>query len=178
MPDCPFHYKASRTESELLQILELQAVNLKQALSEEEQNAEGFVTLQHTLPLLKTMQAAAPQIVAIRDDRVVGYALCLIPDLQGAIPELAPMFHMIREQLGPDIQYRVMGQICIAKEVRKQGVFRGLYQCLRKHCGSLPIITEVAEENTRSLEAHKAIGFEVLGRRNGDKTPWQVIRWQ
>mgnify|MGYP000294817886 CR=1 FL=1 len=57
-----------------------------------------------------------------------------------------------------------MGQICIAKEYRGSGVFRGLYQNMQRFIkGSYEaIITEVDIRNTRSMNAHKAIGFKEL----------------
>lgn len=170
-------YRAAKTDIELQQILELQALNLKPALDKEEQRTQGFVTLKHTLPLLKKMQDECPQIVALRGNQVLGYALCMSPNHQDLLPELSPMFQTIREKLGGHTPYRVMGQICIAKEARKQGVFRGLYQCLRDRVQPLPILTEVAEENVRSLQAHLAIGFRVIANRSGNGTNWHVIQW-
>ena len=50
-------------EEELKQILDLQRTNLPRQLSAEEIAAEGFVTVEHTLDVLKRMHAIAPSII-------------------------------------------------------------------------------------------------------------------
>lgn len=177
LPTAFTQYRPAVSDAELQAILELQQRNLKGVLSPEEQLKEGFVTLSHTLPLLQKMQAACPQIVAVRNGNVVGYALCLHPELAAEVPLLGPMFERIQNKLGAKADYRVMGQICIDKSARGQGVFRKLYQCLQEHCSPLPIITEVAENNRRSLQAHQAIGFRLLETHKEGDTNWHVVIW-
>ena len=57
-----------------------------------------------------------------------------------------------------------MGQVCVAKEFRGQGVFHQLYAAHKSllskqynYC-----ITEVSTRNLRSLQAHFVVGFELL----------------
>ena len=38
------------------------------------------------------------------------------------------------------------------------------------------IVTEVDGENTRSLNAHKAVGFEVLKEYRADNKDWVIVR--
>ncbi|NJO04055.1 MAG: hypothetical protein HC880_22410 [Bacteroidia bacterium] len=47
-------------DDELKAILELQKVNLRSALSSEQQARQGFLTVGHDLELLRQMNAAAP----------------------------------------------------------------------------------------------------------------------
>ena len=169
------HYRPAATARELLEILDLQRRNQPAALSAEEMEREGYVTLTHSLPLLQQMQGMGPQVVAVADGRVVGYALCLHPELAGEVPALAPMFRAIRLVRGAGSDYRVMGQVCVEKEFRGQGHFRRLYRELRNRCSPLPLITEVAETNRRSLQAHLAIGFERLTRHEDGGTRWEVL---
>lgn len=168
-------YRPAVTDRELLEVLDLQRRNQPAALSAEEMEREGYVTLTHSLPLLRQMQGRGPQIVCVANGRVVGYALCLHPELAGEVPALAPMFRAIRLVRGADSEYRVMGQVCIEKKFRGQGHFRRLYRELQKCCSPLPLITEVAESNKRSLEAHRAIGFESLTRHEDGGTRWEVL---
>jgi len=51
-------------EEDLEQILDLQRANLARHLSAEEVAAEGFVTVEHKLDLLKRMHAIAPSPLA------------------------------------------------------------------------------------------------------------------
>ena len=57
-----------------------------------------------------------------------------------------------------------MGQICIDKSYRGQGIFSELYQEMAKRMnGDFDyIITEIASRNHRSLRAHQKIGFETI----------------
>jgi len=170
-------YKRADTLSELNQILSLQRINLPQALSAEDQKNEGFVTVHHDLDILERMNARCKHIIATAEDEVVGYALCMSPSFRNDIPILQPMFHRIDQAL-PDAKYMVMGQICIAKAFRKQGIFHGLYAFMSSQlkqdydC----IVTEVDQKNPRSMGAHKSIGFVTLLSYVADGHDWEILK--
>ncbi len=170
-------YGRAASKSDLNQILALQRANLAENISSEDKKKEGFVTVLHTIDILKAMNDACPHIVAKSDGIVIGYALCMHPQFANVIEVLRPMFDEINA-LHPKIKnYIVMGQICIAKAFRGQGVFRKLYKTMREviqpEFGL--IITEVDAENGRSLHAHYAVGFEELKTyRSGDQD-WKLI---
>ena len=168
-------YRPAQSEAELLQILELQQANLYAHVSPEVREREGFLKVQHSLPLLRKLQAAAPQIIALQGRELAGYALCMHPSLGGDIPDLLPLFDFIGKALPAGRDYRVMGQVCIASGHRQQGHFRKLYETLRTACHPLPIISEIASINTRSLQAHKAIGFRNLGSHQETELRWEVV---
>ena len=88
------------------------------------------------------------------------------------------MFKKIETVLEKDINYMVMGQVCIAKLFRKKGIFRGLYSHMRKELKEKyqMIITEVDAENQRSLAAHYAIGFNDLLFYEASKRKWHLIK--
>jgi len=166
-------------DEELQQILELQRLNLPGRLSGEEIAAEGFVTVQHTLDLLKRMHAIVPSIVARAGGSLAGYALVMPVQCRLFIPILEPMFQRL-DSLGMFQQrFYVMGQVCVAKEWRGKGVFDLLYQAHRRHLR--PIfdcsVTEVAMRNTRSLRAHERVGFAVIDRYRDATDDWAVMRW-
>lgn len=170
-------YTLSTSEDELQQILHLQQRNLPNAVSEAAQKTEGFVTVQHELPLLKAMHEKCPHILAKDGDTVVGYALSMHPDFGESIEVLKPMFKEL--QLLPSCEgFVIMGQICIDKDYRKQGIFRTLYTTMRAHL--IPpfsaIVTEVDATNTRSLQAHYAVGFKELGKYTAGGQEWVLIR--
>ncbi|MBT8283379.1 MAG: N-acetyltransferase, partial [Muriicola sp.] len=109
-------------------------------------------------------------------DRIVGYALCMHPDFKDEIPVLFSMFKIIEEQSGIE-SFIVMGQICVAEDYRGKGVFRGLYLKMKEETSSFcdSIITEVDGRNTRSLEAHLAVGFRVIKKYQSDGRDWYFI---
>ncbi|MGB3144241.1 MAG: GNAT family N-acetyltransferase [Maribacter sp.] len=168
-------YTTAKTTDELLQILSLQKINLRSSVSAEEIQQEGFVTVSHDLDLLTRMNTACPHIIAKDNDKVVGYALSMVSSFKDEITVLQPMFQELEELHVQN--YLAMGQICIAKSHRKQGLFRGLYEAMKKasHPKYEFIITEVDATNSRSLGAHLAIGFDRICTYNSLGQDWELI---
>lgn len=170
-------YQRAKTNEELHQILALQQRNLPQHLSEKEKEAEGFVTVTHSFGLLKEMNNVCPHIIAKKLDAVVGYALCMTKDFKTKIPVLISMFNEIESVVPNAVNFMVMGQICIDKTARGQGVFRGLYQFMADDLKNdfNMIITEVDVTNTRSINAHNAVGFKLLKTYTSNNQTWKII---
>jgi len=160
---------ADALPEDLQGILDLQRKNLKSSLSAEEITKEGFTTLEHSVELLRKMNSPYPHTIALSDHQVVGYALTLMPSLEAEFPDLRSMFDEVR---GIE-SYVVMGQICIDKAYRSQGIFRSMYKGMKmKFQGIVDyIVTEVAVENVRSMNAHLAIGF----KEYKIKKKWSII---
>lgn len=169
-------YALSTSEEELKQILHLQQRNLPVSVSEEEQKSDGFVTVQHDFEILKAMHDTCPHVLAKAGDAVIGYALCMHPDFGERIEVLKPMFKELRLRSASKNSI-IMGQVCIDKDYRKQGIFRNLYKMMKAKF--LPpfsaIITEVDAKNERSLQAHYGVGFEDLGRYTAGGQEWVLI---
>ncbi|MAN59708.1 MAG: GNAT family N-acetyltransferase, partial [Flavobacteriaceae bacterium] len=153
------HVTQATTDKDLREILHLQQLHLPDALTSEEIQ-DGFVTVSHSLSLLRKMNEACPHTIAKDDDRVVGYALSMHPKFKDEIDILKPMFVEIdstirtlptKTKKAPC--YMVMGQICITKSYRRQGLFRSLYDSMAAHLPAVfeYIITEVDLANTHSL---------------------------
>ncbi len=172
-------YTSVRHKEELLQILELQQKNLSSNISEAEKEKEGFVTVEHDIDILNKMNDQQPHIIAKHNDKVIGYTLCMTSMFGNDIEVLKPMFTKIEEHLKNDTTYIVMGQVCIDKAYRGQGVFRGLYQQMKIELQEKYnlLITEVAANNLRSMRAHKAVGFKTLIVYNVDDMEWHLIYW-
>lgn len=178
------HYTKAESPQDLWQILELQAQNLPHCVDEEEKKSQGFVTVQHEIELLREMNLKYQHIVAKADDRVVGFALVMLEEFGDQIPILVPMFQLIdqleyKDKSLKDIPYFVMGQICIDKAYRGQGVFQGLYHALREHMKPHfeLVVTEIATRNERSLKAHSKVGFEPIKRYKADGEEWEIVVW-
>lgn len=179
-------YGISSTEEELKGILELQQINLQKSITADELKSQGFVTVEHDLDLLTRMNSPYGHIIAKEDDKVVGYTLVELPEWKYEIPVLIEMFDQIDsityegESLG-ESKYFTMGQVCVAKSHRGQGVFAGLYAEMKRRMS--PdfdyIITEIASRNYRSLRAHEKIGFEVIKiYKIGDGEEWVLVLWK
>ncbi|MEZ4796871.1 MAG: GNAT family N-acetyltransferase [Flavobacteriaceae bacterium] len=172
-------YKKAESISELNQILQLQQINSPESISEEESIKEGFVTAKHSFEILKQMNDICAHTIAMHNDKVVGYALSMDKTFKNDIKVLTPMFNKIEMNISSNTNYIVMGQICIDKQYRMQGIFKGLYDFMRSQMKLKydVIITEVDIKNTRSMNAHKAIGFKVLYSYRSNNQNWEILSW-
>lgn len=171
-------YKRASSDNELYQILEIQLRALKGNVSLEEQKEQGYITVPHTFEVLKKMNDACPHILALRDGKVVGYALTMLTSFRNEMEILIPMFETA-DHLLANKNYLVMGQICIDKPYRGKGVFKGLYAYYKQELSTKYdcLFTEVATLNTRSLNAHMAVGFQILDTQVTDGTSWEMVSW-
>lgn len=176
--------KAVSTEDELQQILQLQQQYLAGRNSSEEEKEQGFVTVHHTIEKLKQLHALSPSVIVKDDERVIAYALVMLIQAGSLIPELKSMFAMLEtlSWKGKPLQqysYYVMGQVCVDKPYRGQGVFQMLYD---KHKELMQpsydfVVTEIATRNTRSIHAHEKVGFELLHRFKDEREEWDMVLW-
>jgi len=172
------------TVEELLQIHLLNKANLKQYLSEDEKEEQGFVSWLYSLELLEKMHDLLPSVIIKNDDRAVGYALATSKDARSFHPDLDVMFSNIEkiELHGkPLLQYNFycMGQICIDKPYRGKGLVKMLYQ---KHFEVYSsrydmLLTEISTSNFRSLKAHQNIGFQTIHTYKDHMDEWSVVIW-
>lgn len=179
-------YTQASTIEELEQILALQAQNLSTNISLEESQEQGFVTVKHDLLLLQLMNEPYGHIIAKASDQVIGYALVMLTSFKQHVPILASMFDRVANLTydgSPlnELDYFVMGQVCVAKPYRGKGVFLSLYETLKdkmNHHFDL-VITEVATQNKRSMSAHKKVGFQCLDCYAGaDGKEWNILAWR
>ena len=184
MKSMPVVFTIATSDDDLIQMLALQRQNLPRNISADTQQSQGFVTVEHTLDLLRQMNDTIPQIIAKDGDTVVGYALVMPQSFSDLIPVLKPMFVMLQtlswqDKPISDYRFYAMGQICVAETHRGQGVFDGLYA---KHKSLLSsdfdlCITEVAVRNTRSMRAHERVGFEILHTYQDATDLWNLVVW-
>ena len=173
-------------EKHILQLLDLQQRNLKKNISKEEMDEQGFVTVEHNFDKLHAMNSSLPQIVAYKNNTIVGYALSMPITFKNIIPELTPMCELLDtlHYQGLPLKkynYYIMGQICIDKSARGIGVFKKLYEMhAQEFAGKFDfIVTEVSINNKRSMRAHEKVGFKTIHEyfdpENNDT--WAVVLW-
>ncbi len=166
-------------------IKKLQLANLPSVIGAEEKLSQGFVTCDYDIEDLQEMNEPYPHVLAIDNNKVVGYALVLLPRYKQIMPILLPMFVKIDEAMSTDhrvrgASYFVMGQICIDKHYRGQGLFYKLYDRMKAQMSvhyNL-MFTEVSSLNKRSLRAHERQGFKRLYTYTAlDGHEWVLIYW-
>ena len=170
--------------SELEGIKKLQEENLKKNLPADEAETEGFVTAEYTIEFLKTLHEAGPSIIAKDNDTVVGYALVADKSIRYQHELLSDLFNCIdqityRGLLLKKVNYVVVGQLCVAKNYRGLGLVQQMYQHF-KHSLSATYdccITDVAENNPRSLKVHLKTGFSVIQRFTYGGSNWDIVLW-
>jgi ribosomal protein S18 acetylase RimI-like enzyme len=178
-------YTTASSEKDLLGIMALQQQNLAIHLQEPEINSQGFVTALHSLHDLQQMNDIEPHIICKENDKVVAYLLAMTCRSQFDIPVLVPMFELFKHisysgKAIADYHYMVVGQACVDKAYRGQGILDECYRCYRKTFQEKYdfAITEIATRNQRSIKAHQRIGFKELHRYiSPDNEEWSIVFW-
>jgi hypothetical protein len=176
-------YTTSKTTEDLSEIISLQNSNLRQNLTTEEIQNQGFLTVSYAIETLQKMQNKERHIIAKHKDKIVGYVLALTEKSKLDIPFLAPMFETFdqiqyKEKLVSSYNYIAVGQICIDKEYRAQGLFDGCYETYKNYFKNKYdfAITEIATANTRSRAAHKRNGFtEIHTYKDFNDLEWVIV---
>jgi len=117
---------------------------------------------------------------------VIAYLLAMTVYSKADIPALIPMFELFdqtpfREKPISGYTYLVVGQVCVDKNYRGQGVLDQCYEAYKKQFQSKYdfAITEIAIKNQRSINAHKRIGFSEIHcyeAPNGEE--WSIVVWE
>lgn len=178
-------FDTANSLSDLQGILELQRQNLTNNLTDEEIKTQGFVTVNHTLDQLQKLNTNEKHIIAKDGNIIIGYLLAMTKKSQFDIPILIPMFKVFNEtylngKVITDYNYIVIGQACIDKSYRGQGVFDKCYDTYKEHYKDKYdfAITEIAKTNLRSLNAHKRAGFnEIKTYTSPDNIEWEIVVW-
>ena len=178
-------YTTVSSPRDVEQILALQALNHRDDVDAETAAREGFTSVRHDPGVLHAMNRTHPAAIARDGDVLAGYCLMMPREFRDRVPILRPMFALLDtlswrgEALATNPRWFVMGQVCVAKAFRGQGVFDGTYHALREAYRRDYdfTVTEISQRNPRSLRAHRRVGFETLHvYPEGDET-WEVVVW-
>ena len=174
-----------QTPDELEQIYLLNQLNLKQNVSAAEREQEGFVSWLYSIDLLEEMHQLAPSIIVKDGAKVVGYALTTLAEARAFHPDLEEMFHNLEEVRYKErslfsYQFYCMGQICVAKDYRGQGLVNSLYQKHKELYSAQYdfLLTEISIRNPRSQKAHEKVGFRTIHTHRDSMDEWNVVVWE
>jgi len=170
--------------SELLGIRKLQEDNLKRNLPGDEAETEGFVTAEYSIEFLETLHKAGPSIIAVEDDLVVGYALVAPKSIRHQHELLSDLFSSIdkityRGSMLKYVNYVVVGQLCVAKNYRGLGLVNQMYRHFKTSLSGEYdcCITDVEENNPRSLKVHLKTGFQIINNFHYGGSNWNIVLW-
>ena len=175
----------SQTTKDLKGIIALQKLNLRADLSTTEIKEQGFVTVSHSLSDLEMMHQHEPNIIAKNEDKVIAYVLGMTEQSKSDIPRLVEMYESFdhiqyKGKSVAEYKYIVVGQVCVDKRYRGQGLFDRIYQVYKNYFQDKYTfaITEIASINLRSMKAHERLGFETIYTyTDGSDTEWNVVVW-
>lgn len=191
MQEKPIKITLARKKTELKQIIALQQKNHLDTVDDQTAKDQGFVTAVHTYEVLEAMNNAAAHVIAKDGTKVVGYALTMKLDFSEDVPALVDLFDRqnaaLRRNidrfpdLDPDnLNYLVMGQVCVAEQARGQRIVDRMYKYMRS-CYSLHypyLVTAIDARNTRSRRVHERVGFEELDRfQMANGKDWILVVW-
>lgn len=181
------HFTTVTEPREVELILALQAENHRDQVDAATAASDGFTSVRHDPAVLQAMNRAYPSAIARANDRLAGYCLMMAQEFRDQVPILQPMFDLLDglcwrgAALAGNPRWFVMGQVCVARDFRGQGVFDGLYNELRAAYASRFdfTVTEISQRNARSLRAHRRVGFETLHvyRDAAADEMWEVVVW-
>ena len=178
-------YTFATTDNQLSAIIDLQQYNLPQNLTKDEIEVQDFVTISHTLEGMKKMNAYEQSLIIKDEDTVVGYLLAMTKRSRTDIPILIPMFEIFdkiiyNNKTISEYNYLIVGQACIDKTYRGQGLLDEAYNAYKKYFSHKYdfAITEIAVTNQRSINAHKRIGFsEIHKYTDANNVEWSIVVW-
>ncbi len=159
-------------------ILRLQTANYIANLSHEERR-EGFLSAEFTREQVADMAQDLGTMLAVVGSDVAGFLCAFRREFKTGSPVIAKMlesYNLFQFEGEPLSRYEsyVYGPVCIAREYRKRGFLRGLYEAQKKDlAGQFEVgVAFVARNNPHSLNAHVSglgmteVGdFEVKGNR-------------
>jgi len=183
----PLHisFTVASSDEDFEQILQLQKENLLHNLSEQLLSEHGFVFAEHTIPILKSMATHLPQVIALYNNRVIGYNLAMSSEMKNELPSLSPMFNEFdkctyKDKPLTEYKFIVGGQVCVDKNFRGQGLMSQLYhETINRLPGDYQLcVTEISTRNIKSLRSHQKMGFKVIADYNDGQELWNIVAWE
>ena len=143
-------------------ILRLQSANYIANLSDEERE-EGFLSAQFNLEQTAQIAEDLGTMAAVVDDALAGFLCAFRREFDSGSPVIAKMldsYDRVTFESKPLISFNsyIYGPVCIAREHRRRGLLRGLYEAQKRDlAGRFEVgVAFVSRSNPHSLQAHVA----------------------
>lgn len=156
-------YTQLRTIEQARQVESLNAANFLPNLPPDVSAGQGFLGSLYPADLIVRMSAQWPAVLALEDNKVVGFALLVhsanpLPEHQALISSLnqrvfkgksLAQWHYVRCVLA-----------CVQRGHRRNQVLKGMYAFIAREYPQIElIVTRINQKNTASRMAHHRIGF-------------------
>jgi hypothetical protein len=173
----------ARDDEDLRAILRLQRENLAVALSADDLASQGFVTIEHTLEVLRGMHEAAPSVIVRDGAALPGYALTMTLACRPSARAGADA-RSRREPGAPGAAPAGPADLPDGPDLRGPippgpGGLDALYAGHASFHGPRHdiVVTEIAGRNGRSLRAHQRVGFFEMSRHRDALNDWVIVGW-
>lgn len=170
--------------SDYLGIVALQNKNLRAALTAPEQ-ADGFLSVQFSEEQFQAMNHDLCVIVGVDQKAVRCYACASSLEFNQQVPLIVNMCEDLKKisyqkKRLSDYASFIYGPVCIDKAYRGKGILLNLFQevlaFLRKEHSYLELlVTLIAKNNLRSLNAHKKLGLEMVGEFSFNENVFSIL---
>ena len=176
--------RMARSERDLKGIKTLCSENHFSKLSDKELNTQGFITINYSLDELKALHEIAASVIALDNQKVVGYALVANKESLGIHHMLDDLIRFIEHTTYQSISFRnsryiVVGQLCVSKAYRRQKIAQRIYEKFQQIYGNdyHYCITSVDIKNQGSIKAHLMRGFKEIQTTTYQCKSYSVILW-
>lgn len=152
------------------QVLALQERNLFANLNMEE-CSDGFLLRAFSEADFLKMDQELCVIVAVTEETIVGYLCASVLSIHSSLPSIVSLYtacQSLTYKEKPLTEYRafVPSPLCIERDYRGKNIFASLCNAV---LASLPsdyelAITFISIDNTKSLLAARAVGFQTIGQ--------------
>jgi len=143
-------------------ILRLQSANYITNLSDEERK-DGFLSAQFTLEQTAQIAEDLGTTVAVVDQELAGFLCAFRREFDTGSPVIAKMLESydrvtFEGKALSSFNSYIYGPVCIAREHRRRGLLRGLYEAQKRDlAGRFEVgVAFVSRSNPHSLQAHVA----------------------
>lgn len=122
-------------------------------------DAGGMLSARLPPSLIAEMIREMPVIVAVSDQRLVGYLLISTPAMNEEVPivfEMLKVYHADHSTL-------INGPICVSSHLRGQGIAQGLYQELWRINHGYNYLCFIRRDNDASIRTHLQLGMQEVG---------------
>ncbi len=172
------------TKADMSQIMEIQLKNQRNNLTPIQQK-NGFLSIAFSEDEFNAFNNDLCVAIAKEQDDVIGFCCISSAEHNSKFPILDQIIANLSSYSIPGIQDMVIagktciyGPVCISLSQRGKGVLEKLFTFaldFAKKIGYLYCFSFISSENTRSLNAHIKLSFQIVGKVNFNNKEYKVI---
>jgi L-amino acid N-acyltransferase YncA len=171
-------------ESDINQILKIQAANQRENLTPSQQK-DGYLSIAFSADEFNEFNHDLCVVVAKEDNEVIGYCCISSAGFNSQFPILDQIVANVASYPLPEtddipVEERtcIYGPVCVSRSRRGKGVLKKISSFgleIAKEIGYTYCLSFISAENVRSISAHMKISFQQVGKVNHNGNEYIVI---